>query len=409
MLFLTSILSGFLLAVFAAEPSDPSHYSLSDYGLAQSQEMSSRDSASSSSKEKSEMRREERRRIKEELKLHRQRVRESTRLESSLQVAEAVEKKGVKKYYAKREIGFARMKLNRPTLTYGEWQDLVASGDAQILAIKADFEEVMRKERKLNTAKKLLNRNPGSTEAIARMKALGRTYEEEERRKFVKENRKPMSKERMNAVNCSLSRLRREISNFMRDGRRRRAYVYSNEQEDTTAEASADPACAEGDACANRILKIITTFRDIFRVEPVSEQLIPLHQEIDNWMLQNLIRYHKIELPTSYPEFHEQTIPANAASGAESTHEDIGTSEKSISHSHYKPDILDPAELEEIIARYPSRKAFKHSLFHYDADPQSSSSDDGDILGITQGDAGHENDADVHDTDVHGMDQMQLY
>lgn len=206
--------------------------------------------------------------------------------------------------FMKRQLGFARAKLQRSNMTWEEWSALLDVGDSTAMKIKVDFDKRCLREVKCATIKRKIKTHPNDES----LKAVLRYYQESEedrgRKRRVYEKRLPMCKHYRDKVDSLIRKVRKEIEEFNQTGRwsemrsnnteRRRRQKWIAEQK-----RALNPKNAMGDAAAEQIIARLEELRLMLRRDPLNESMWgALWNEIDAFIQVDQYKYVSLGKPT---------------------------------------------------------------------------------------------------------------
>lgn len=203
----------------------------------------------------------------------------------------------------RRELGFARVKMDNAKMNIEEWNHLLAIGDAQALEIKKEFDAMWERNAKYTALHKKLLRSPHDQELLDQLKNFDRTEENFRRLKNMRETKVPMSKGKRDTINALIKKIRKEIEAFNRSGlfpsmrnnateRRIKAKMLKEEKR------ALDPKCEAGDAIADQVTARMEELRALLRQAPFDRSLWSVQwNEMDAWMRQNQTKYIQMIKP----------------------------------------------------------------------------------------------------------------
>lgn len=211
------------------------------------------------------------------------------------------ERKG--RCFVKKEIWFARAKLQRKDLTWEEWQALLEKQDPIAVQIKRDFDDKCEYDSKYAQLMRKLKKDPTSPYLLKQLKSFNKTKEDFERQRKVAATRPHMSKTRRDKVNKLINKIRSDMEEYRVSGDFRPLRSTQTEKQREKALIAAgkrkvDPRYVEGNAVADEIIDKMEEFRRLIREAPLDESLWgDLWQQIDEWMRENQHTYIPLTKP----------------------------------------------------------------------------------------------------------------
>lgn len=224
---------------------------------------------------------------------------------SLIQDTNTIPKRERKGYcFVKKELGFARVKLQQKKMTWEHWQGLLDCQDPIALQIKKDFDSRCDHESKYAQLVRKLKKDPENTTLIASLKDFNRSKEDLERLQRVNASRPLMSKSKNDKISKLVRKIRGDIEDFNTSKRFRNLRSTATEKRRQQAmmiasKKTLNPKCKEGDAIAEGIIGKMEQFRILFRQEPYDESVWGrLLQDINTWLQHNQTNYIQFPKPS---------------------------------------------------------------------------------------------------------------
>lgn len=252
----------------------------------------------------------------------------------------------------KKEVAYARARLNRPDLTVVEWNRLIRTGNPVYMDIIEKHNERMEEGKARYALHRHIAARPTDAATIDKVESSsGFCIEEYQRRTRVSQRRHidPMSNRARTRLMDYIGKLRNDIKAYQNSGilidgfqdRRMGPVKPQNVDKYMT-----------GDATSSCLVDLIQEIRRIFHHWPLDPRIYPKMKELNEWMKENQRNYLKIVTPKQYYKRKKNKSVDRPV-------------EELISDStpDCTPTQLDAVGLKAIRKTYSTDAAFLESLF----------------------------------------------
>lgn len=211
------------------------------------------------------------------------------------------ERKG--QYYMRKELGFARVRLNLPKMTWDHWCSLLDSGDSLALQIKKDFGEKCEWDCKYHQLTRKLKKAPNHPYLLQQLNQMRMIEHNRYEEDSALGERPLMSKTRRDRLRRYIKKVADDVQDYHDQKHFKTVRSTATEREREKKQIAEgkrviNPRYAAGDAIADEIVEKLQQFRLLLRRSPMNESVWgDLWHEINEWLQQNQPEYSPLAKP----------------------------------------------------------------------------------------------------------------